>query len=79
MANWKNESDRENGDGHDETAESVIKARQWIRGVADRSQDQNVRSLMSDLRSLEQMGQQYFLGLDYLTDERDDVDEVGPF
>ena len=79
MAHWKQETQREDGDGHDETQEAVFNARKWLRGVADRSQSSQIRSMMTDLRALEIMAHPFFLGIDYDDDDRDDVDEAGPF
>ena len=78
MAHWPNSIDREDGDGHDETRDAVFNARKWLRGVADRSRDPSVRQMMGDLRELELLASPYFLGMDY-DDDRDDVDEAGPF
>lgn len=78
MAHWQHEDEREDGDTHSETADAVVKARRWLRGVADRSQSPTVRGLMGDLRAIEQAGEMYYMGLDY-DDDRDDVDEMGPF
>ena len=79
MAHWKHETEREDGDGHDDTAEEVFNARKWLRQVADRSQSPSIRGMMGDLRELELNASPFFLGLDYDDDDRDDVDEMGPF
>lgn len=79
MAHWKHDTEREDGDDHDETAAHVFEARRWLRDVGDRSQSPAIRSMMGDLRFLELQAAPYFLGLDYDDDDRDDVDEMGPF
>jgi hypothetical protein len=79
MAHWPHDIEREDGDAHDETAKSVIRARKWLRRVADNSRSPLVRDLMSELRSLEQSARGHFLGLDHDTEDRDDVDEMGPY
>ncbi len=76
MAHWKHDTEREDGDGHDETREVVFDARKWLRGVANRSQSPTIREMMGDLRALELAAGQFFLGLDYDDDDRDDVDEM---
>ena len=78
MGHWKQKTEREDSDSHDETVDQVFGARKWLRQVADRSQDPAVRSMMGDLRAIELMTSPFFLGLDY-DDDRDDVDEIGPF
>ena len=78
MAHWKQNNEREDGDNHDETAEQVVNARKWLRQVADQSQNSTIRSMMGDLRQIELIANPFFLGLDY-DDDRDDVDEMGPF
>jgi len=77
MAHWKHEEEREDGDTHDETHDEVIKTRKWLRSEADKNK--YCRDLMSDLRSIELMATPFFLGLDYNNDDRDDVDDIGPF
>ena len=79
MAHWKHEPEREDGDGHDESHQDVFNARQWLRGVAERSQSDSIRGMMADLHRLELAAQPFFLGLDYDFEDRDDVDEIGPF
>lgn len=79
MSHWKDETEREDGDTHNETADSVIRARKWLRGVADRSQNTSIRGLVGDLRALELASKGYYLGLDYDSDDRDDVDDMVPF
>ena len=78
MAHWAQDEQREDGDGIDETFNEMVQARKWMRGVADRSQSPFVRGLMGDLRAIELAAGPYFLGLDY-DDDRDDVDEMGPY
>ena len=80
MAHWPSntEREREDGDGHDETRDAAFNARKWLRGVADRSRDPSIRQMMGDLRELELLASPFFLGMDY-DDDRDDVDEAGPF
>lgn len=71
--------EREDGDTHDETNKDVLAARKWLRSVAERSRNVNTRLMLNDLKSLELAASPYFLGLDYDFDDRDDVDELGPF
>lgn len=78
MAHWKHDIEREDGDGHDETRQAAIDARKWLRGVADRSQSPTIRGMVGDLRALELAAGPFFLGHDY-DDDRDDVDELGPY
>jgi hypothetical protein len=75
MAHWKNTPEREDGDGHDETRDDVVRARQWLRRRALDTRE----PLIHDLLRLESLAQPFFLGLDYDDDDRDDVDEAGPF
>ena len=63
MGFWKHENEREDGDGHD--LQPAFDARKWMRGVADRSQNPAIRSMMGDLRALEIAAQPFFLGVDY--------------
>lgn len=79
MAHWKHEDQREDGDTHNETSESVFNARKWLRGVAFRSQNPNIVRMCNDLAFLENAASPFFLGLDYDDEDRDDVDEMGPF
>ena len=79
MSHWNHATGREDGDGHDETREAVFDARNWLRGVADRSQSPIIRDMVGDLRALELSAVPFFLGLDHDDNNRDDVDEIGPF
>lgn len=79
MAHWKHGVEREDGDGHGETRQQVFDARKWLRGVADRSQNKSIRGMVGDLRALELAAGPFFLGVDYDDEDRDDVDEMGPF
>ena len=79
MAHWKYETEREDGDDHSDTVDHVFNARKWLRQVADRSRNPAIRSMMGDLREIELVASPFFLGLDCDDDDRDDVDEMGPF
>jgi hypothetical protein len=78
MAYWNNPPEREDGDGHDETADDVVRARRWLRKEAsNRTHRDPLFGMLSDLElTAEQAG--FYLGTDY-DDDRDDVDEIGPF
>lgn len=78
MAHWSDEVAREDGDGHDAGRRPAFDARQWLRGVAARSQDPFTRGITGDLAHLELLAAPYFTGADF-DDDRDDVDEAGPF
>ena len=71
-------NEREDGDNHDADREAATKARQWLRRQANESRSPSVRSMVGDLRELEQLAEPFFLGLDYDPD-LSDVDEGGPF
>ena len=79
MAHWNQPPEREDCDGHDETHDAVLNARKWLRGVADRSQNDFIRGITGDLRALELAGSQFYLGVEDDTDDRDDIDDVGPY
>lgn len=76
MAHWSHPPEREDGDTHDETADAVFDARRWLRGVAARSQS----PLMGMLSELEYQAERsgLFIEPDY-DEDRDDVDEMGPY
>lgn len=50
-----------------------------MRTEAEKSNDPFVRGMVGDLARLELLGDSFFLGLDYDTNDVDDVDEAGPF
>jgi predicted Holliday junction resolvase-like endonuclease len=72
------EQEREDGDNYDADREAATKARQWLRRQVDESRSRTLRSMVGDLRQLEQLAEPFFLGLDYDPD-LSDVDEQGPF
>jgi len=68
------QSEHEDGDGHDETFDEVVKTRKWLR----REVSKYPTVIGGMLADIELMAKPFFLGLDY-DDNRDDVDDVGPF
>jgi hypothetical protein len=37
MAHWNDPPEREDGDGHDETADDVVRARRWLRAEVSKN------------------------------------------
>lgn len=76
MAHWNHPPERESGDSHDETADDVVKARRWLRSEVSKNMRRD--PLYGMLADLELLASPFYLGMDY-DDDRDDVDEMGPF
>lgn len=70
--------EREDGDNYDAERVVAVKARQWLRRQANESRSPAVRSMVGDLRELEQLAEPFFLGLDH-DEDFSDIDEGGPF
>ncbi|CAB4142878.1 hypothetical protein UFOVP448_46 [uncultured Caudovirales phage] len=78
MSHWPYEEDREDGDTHDQGREAAVRARKWLRQQADESRSPFIRSLMGDLREIEQLAEPFYLGLDH-DEDFSDCDDEGPF
>lgn len=76
MAHWNSPPEREDGDTHDETADDVVRARQWLRRKVSENVIRN--PLYGALADIERAAAPYYLGMDY-DEDRDDVDEMGPY